>query len=331
MATVPTAPQIYPRPLVQPTAITFWWDAPASDGGSAITGYTLTCTSPSITRTVAANARSAYITGLTAGTTYAFTIVATNAIGPSPTAAFRAVTCGQRPDGPTGVQATLEGSNAGLISWIGSASSNDSPIIRYKLTGYAYDSNDAAIASSTIYGNTYDNQTNRVISPVGPYLYRVYVQAANDAGLSAVSSFSTINNLPVPPPTWQYDFVRTVYANPRVYAFSFTNPGGGSNVVYQTYIQQEDDQFTRVKINNYFLPSNDTAWTPTTLTSYGLSSELEITNGAGYRSVFYFYSSPPSMSDSIGTTHTVTLKYWYPSNSNVIEYYGVVITRIADT
>jgi hypothetical protein len=295
-----------------------------------VTEYTLSCSSPSITRTVAADAHSAYITGLTAGTTYAFTIVATNGIGDSPTAAFRTVTCGQRPDDPTGVEATLTGSNTGLITWTGSANSNDSPIMRYKVTGYAYDSNDAVIPSSTIYGATYADQVSRLISPVGPYLYRVYVQAANDAGLSAASSFSTINNLPLPPPTWQYDFVRTVYANPRVYAFSFASPGGGSNVTYQTYIEQDNDQFTRIQMNNYYLPSNDTAWTPTTLTSYSLSSELEITNGAGYRSVFYFYGSPPSIDDSIGTTHSVTLKYWYPSNSNVIEYYGVTLTRVAD-
>ncbi len=137
-ATVPTAPQVYPRPLVESTAITFWWNAPSNDGGSAITSYTLTCASPSITQTVSASSRSAYITGLSAGTSYAFTIKATNGVGDSPEAAFRTVTCGGRPDPVTAVEATLSGTTA-TVNWTAPASSNNAPILRNNVTAYAYD------------------------------------------------------------------------------------------------------------------------------------------------------------------------------------------------
>ena len=63
------------------------WTAPASDGGSAITGYTLTPYAGSTAQTptqAAAAARSATVTGLTNGTTYTFRITATNAAGTSP-------------------------------------------------------------------------------------------------------------------------------------------------------------------------------------------------------------------------------------------------------
>ncbi|KRC17552.1 hypothetical protein ASE31_29195 [Acidovorax sp. Root217] len=59
------------------------WTAPASNGGSPITGYTVTGT-PGGTCTVAAAApRTCTITTLTNGTPYTFTVRATNAVGDS--------------------------------------------------------------------------------------------------------------------------------------------------------------------------------------------------------------------------------------------------------
>jgi hypothetical protein len=57
------------------------WDVPASDGGSVITGYTVTSSPENIQATT--NTTSVIVTGLTNGTAYTFTVVATNAIGDS--------------------------------------------------------------------------------------------------------------------------------------------------------------------------------------------------------------------------------------------------------
>ncbi|HEY8813624.1 MAG TPA: fibronectin type III domain-containing protein [Candidatus Dormibacteraeota bacterium] len=59
------------------------WKAPVSDGGSAITSYTVTSSPATAPFTAAAGARSATITGLADGTSYTFTITANNAVGPS--------------------------------------------------------------------------------------------------------------------------------------------------------------------------------------------------------------------------------------------------------
>ena len=79
-ASVPDAPTS-PVAAVGNTQSTITFSAPASNGGSAITGYTVTSSPGSFTATGATS--PIIVTGLTNGTSYTFTIVATNALGNS--------------------------------------------------------------------------------------------------------------------------------------------------------------------------------------------------------------------------------------------------------
>jgi hypothetical protein len=119
------------------------WSPPASNGGSGITSYTVTPyigSSPqtALNVTVAGTATSATVIGLTDGTAYTFTVVATNALGAGPSsAASNSVTPDPPPAAPgppTAVTATA-GVGTVTVGWT-APSNGGSPITRYTVTPY---------------------------------------------------------------------------------------------------------------------------------------------------------------------------------------------------
>jgi hypothetical protein len=86
------------------TSASVSFTAPVNDGGSAITGYTVTSTPDNITAT--GTASPIVVTGLTNGTSYTFTVHATNAAGDGPeSVASNAVTPSDVPGAPTDIVA----------------------------------------------------------------------------------------------------------------------------------------------------------------------------------------------------------------------------------
>jgi hypothetical protein len=79
--TAPGAPQMVPA-TPGDTSATLSWSAPASNGGSPITGYTATSSSDEATCSTM-GALECTVTGLTNGTNYRFTVIATNSVGDS--------------------------------------------------------------------------------------------------------------------------------------------------------------------------------------------------------------------------------------------------------
>ena len=76
---VPGAPTIGVATVASPTEVDVAFSAPASDGGIAITGYTVTASPGGATTTGAAS--PIRFPGLTAGVSYTFTVTATNSAG----------------------------------------------------------------------------------------------------------------------------------------------------------------------------------------------------------------------------------------------------------
>ena len=115
------------------------WGVPTSNGGSAITSYTVTPyigSAPGTPKPVTGSPppTTTTMTGLANGTQYTFKVYASNAVGPGPAASTTATTPATVPGAPTGVSATAGNAQA-RVSW--SAPSNGgSAITGYTVTPY---------------------------------------------------------------------------------------------------------------------------------------------------------------------------------------------------
>lgn len=196
----PSIPLIFVRPLVEASQITFTWLPPSSDGGSSITGYILSCASPSFTRYLQSYDRSTLVTDLTPGVSYTFTLVAVNADGTSEPATFRTVTTGYRPGTTSNIQAYLGGTNTAIVTWSTATEIGQSPLLNYVVRGDAYNIYDTLYNNSTILKTASNISYFLPISSIGPYKYRFYSIPVNDVGYGAIGMFSTINNIPPPSP-----------------------------------------------------------------------------------------------------------------------------------
>jgi len=87
-STVPTAPQSVSASSTGYTTATVTWSAPSGTGGSAITGYNISWSGGSVTGVTS----PASITGLSASTSYTFTVTAVNANGSSAGTASNSIT-----------------------------------------------------------------------------------------------------------------------------------------------------------------------------------------------------------------------------------------------
>lgn len=109
------------------------WLAPTNNGGVPITGYVVTSNPGS--KTCSAAASPCVVTGLTNGTAYTFTVVASNAPSSSsaPSAPSTAVTPTGAPTSPAATRVTA-GDSSVVVAWDPPVSNNGSPVLSYRVT-----------------------------------------------------------------------------------------------------------------------------------------------------------------------------------------------------
>jgi methionine-rich copper-binding protein CopC len=137
-ATAPGAPTIGAATATGQSTATVAFTAPVSNGGSAITGYTVTSSPGGITATGTTSPIT--VTGLSAGTSYTFTIAATNAVGTSSSSsASNGVTTTSAPStsapgAPTIGAATATGQTTATVAFTAPVSNGGSSITGYRVT-----------------------------------------------------------------------------------------------------------------------------------------------------------------------------------------------------
>ena len=110
------------------------WVAPTNNGGSPITGYTVTASPGGATCSAAANASSCFVGGLTNGATYSFTVVANNAAGGSvASGSSNSVTPLGPPSAPT-ISEVVRGDTRATVTFTPPSSDGGTSITQYVIT-----------------------------------------------------------------------------------------------------------------------------------------------------------------------------------------------------
>jgi hypothetical protein len=197
-AVTPVGPPAVPPTNVTAAAgnaqATVTWTPPSSNGGSAITSYTIT-SSGGQTATACGTCTSATVVGLTNGVTYTFTAQATNAYGNSPTSSpSNAVTPSGLPDPPSNVTATA-GPNDVVVSWTPPSNTGGATIDSYLVQLYV----SGAYSSETWVGGTATQYDWSGLTPGAEVYFVVWSHTSVGRSTSGGTSNTAIPGANAPP------------------------------------------------------------------------------------------------------------------------------------
>lgn len=265
---------------------TLAWTPPSTTGGSKLAGYTVT-SSGGQTATAGPYATSATVSGLTAGTSYTFTITAANGVGSDTTAATSAVTPGNETTYTYDPAGNLTGSETDGLTTTSTYNADEE--LTESVTGsatvsYAYDADgQQTTAGSDTYSYNAAGELSKAITPAGTFSYGY--DASGD--LAATS----LNGSLIQSTVWDLD-------NQLPQAAEETNSSGTTTADY-LYGEAGTLASMTTPAGSYYPVSNSTGSVTGLLNSagtqvsainyspYGTSSQTSLASGAPTSSIGY--------------------------------------------
>lgn len=187
----PSAPRNVAMTRASRTEVDVTWEAPESDGGSGVTGYTATASaSGAASVTCTSTVLGCRLKGLVVGTTYSISVAGTNAAGAGASSAGKTFAAGVAPSAP-GTPTMVAGNGEIQVSWTAPADNGGLAISKYTVT-----SNPESKTCSPNAGELTCVVTGLTIGT----RYTFTVSATNDAGTTASSVSASI----APRLPWEY-------------------------------------------------------------------------------------------------------------------------------
>ncbi|MFZ9697866.1 MAG: S8 family serine peptidase, partial [Ilumatobacteraceae bacterium] len=201
----PSAPRNVALVRASRTEVDVTWEVPESDGGSAVTGYTVTAAvTGGTTVTCTTTAFACRLTGLATGATYSITVAGTNGVGVGASSATKSLAVGVAPSAP-GTPTMVAGNGEIEVSWTAPTDNGGLAVSKYTVTS---------------------TPESKTCSPTGTELscvvtglivgtkYTFTVSATNDAGSTASAASAAI----APKLPWEYVpvFASVVPGNKKV-------------------------------------------------------------------------------------------------------------------
>ncbi len=213
--------------------VTVSWVAPVNNGGSAITGYTVTASPQvsSVTKTCTTTSTSCDVIGLTNGTAYTFTVKATNIIGDSVASGVsQAITpstaAALAPSNPSGFAVDTASNGTFVVHWTAPTDNKGSSITTYTVR--------ATATGQTTRSCTVDFGTNScsVANVVNGVKYTLTLVATNAKGNSAGTSLNNKLTTAAPDAPTGVSAGQTANSSPVKVSWTKPNDNGASISLY---------------------------------------------------------------------------------------------------
>lgn len=291
--TVPDPPRS-PAGTAEPAAIKVTWTAPDNDGGSPLTGYKATATHGTTSKNCTAEpaATMCTITGLTDGTSYAVSVIASNQAGSSTAASAGNVTPVSVPGAPD-LKSVTPSNGAIAATWVASSNTGGETVTGFTATAQSGAFTNTCTAGATDTGCSITGLTNGL-------LYTVTVVAANGIGPSNASNALTATPATIPAtPT-----ITSVAIGNGSVTVSWTPPdsNGGSPIKEYLVLAEPSGQCATGYLGTSCTIKKLTPNVPYTLAVYAVNA-LGDSSPATTPAVYPFVAHP------FGVESTITILY----------------------